>query len=148
MGGPENHAPAGMQRALDALNAGFCVEPLVDILDERIRPVVHIEKDRVVAVGPATIDEIINITNLDPHPRVIQKFAIHFMQEFTVPGDDLRKQLGHVHPRVGTGEFEHALEREAEAEPADKHPRFPRQMMAGKFGHLFLGGGSSGAHQL
>ena len=50
--------------------------------------------------------------------------------------------------RIRAGHGEHMLEGEAETQPTNEDARPRRQVGAGKFRHLLLGGRGGGAHQL
>ena len=86
----------------------------------------------MVAVVSTTVDQVVNVADVDTHARVIEQFAIHLVEKFAVPGDDFRQEFRDIHDGVRPREGEHSLEGEAEAEPADEDARPGRKMRAGE----------------
>ena len=54
----------------------------------------------MVAVVAAAVDEVVNIADVDAHPRVIEQFAVHLVEKLAIPRDDFGQELGDIDDSV------------------------------------------------
>lgn len=148
-GGPDGGTATGLERGQQELDAGRFVEPGVGLLDHRGRAVVDVEHERVVLAGFGAEQDVPDVVGEDGDARVVHELAVDRGEEFAVPSDDLRDQLGDVDAGVAAGLGEDAAQTEPHAQAADEDAGRGRmgQPGDGEFAEVEFGGGHRGVHQ-
>ena len=133
--------PPGTERVPEGFQTVTAVYLCVLRLDERRRPVVHIEQNGVVcrAFAGSADDQVENIRMNDLGPRVSQDLVIETIEMPAVPIDNVCQQLGHENFCARPCEFKRPPQAVSQSEPANQDAR--------RFHRGQIGASNIGKHQ-
>src|SRR4051812_13570546 len=89
---PERDATSRLQRFANSLESAPGIKTRVVALHERSRPVVHVQKNRVVRRARRATDERENIFSENLDAWIVDQCAVHGVENLAVPRADIRDQ--------------------------------------------------------